>query len=214
MGSVYATGSEEQKQKWLPQMARFEKIGCFRIDRAARRLRERPAASADGQARGGHVGPQRLTTVDRQFDVVRCFDHLERATSPTIRSKPSSSRTRRRPGFSVEDQLEIEDRASKSFRTAARSTMKDVRVPEANHLQEGKSFRDTARVLKDDAVSRGVENDGVCRWGAFEHAVKYAQGASSGSRWPPSAHSRPSRQDARQHHGLPVPGGPYGPSPR
>src|ERR1700722_7820177 len=29
MGSVFATGSEEQKQKWLPQMARFEKIGCF-----------------------------------------------------------------------------------------------------------------------------------------------------------------------------------------
>src|SRR6267142_1175022 len=29
MGSVYATGSEEQRQKWLPQMARFEKIACF-----------------------------------------------------------------------------------------------------------------------------------------------------------------------------------------
>jgi alkylation response protein AidB-like acyl-CoA dehydrogenase len=29
MGSIYATGSEEQKQKWLPPMARFEKIGCF-----------------------------------------------------------------------------------------------------------------------------------------------------------------------------------------
>src|SRR5713226_10660946 len=29
MGSIYATGSEEQKQKWLPPMARFETIGCF-----------------------------------------------------------------------------------------------------------------------------------------------------------------------------------------
>jgi hypothetical protein len=29
MGSIYATGSEEQKQKWLPPMARLEKIGCF-----------------------------------------------------------------------------------------------------------------------------------------------------------------------------------------
>src|SRR5438046_9422263 len=29
MGSIYAAGSEEQKQKWLPPMARFEKIGCF-----------------------------------------------------------------------------------------------------------------------------------------------------------------------------------------
>src|SRR5258705_13855365 len=29
MGSIYLDGSEEQKQKWLPPMARFEKIGCI-----------------------------------------------------------------------------------------------------------------------------------------------------------------------------------------
>src|SRR5271168_3063169 len=29
MGSIYIDGSEEQKQNWLPPMARFEKIGCF-----------------------------------------------------------------------------------------------------------------------------------------------------------------------------------------
>ena len=29
MGSIYLDGSEEQKQKWLPPMARMEKIGCF-----------------------------------------------------------------------------------------------------------------------------------------------------------------------------------------
>src|SRR5258707_8719519 len=29
MGSIYLDGSEEQKRKWLPPMARFEKIGCF-----------------------------------------------------------------------------------------------------------------------------------------------------------------------------------------
>src|SRR5258707_15030155 len=29
MGSIYLCGSEEQKQKWLPPMARLEKIGSF-----------------------------------------------------------------------------------------------------------------------------------------------------------------------------------------
>ena len=29
MGSIELAGSEEQKQKWLPPMARMEKIGCF-----------------------------------------------------------------------------------------------------------------------------------------------------------------------------------------
>src|SRR6201995_1687158 len=32
MGSIYIDGSEEQKQKWLPQMARFEKIGWVGFD--------------------------------------------------------------------------------------------------------------------------------------------------------------------------------------
>ena len=29
MGSIYLCGSEEQKQRWLPPMARLEKIGAF-----------------------------------------------------------------------------------------------------------------------------------------------------------------------------------------
>src|SRR5256714_13282993 len=29
MGSIYLCGSEEQKQQWLPPMARLEKIGAF-----------------------------------------------------------------------------------------------------------------------------------------------------------------------------------------
>src|SRR5438132_4297699 len=29
MGSIYLCGSEEQKQRWLPTMARLEKIGAF-----------------------------------------------------------------------------------------------------------------------------------------------------------------------------------------
>ena len=28
-GSIYLCGDEEQKQRWLPAMMRWEKIGCF-----------------------------------------------------------------------------------------------------------------------------------------------------------------------------------------
>src|ERR1700721_2702635 len=34
MGSIYIDGSEEQKQKWLPPMGRFEMIGWFRLSQA------------------------------------------------------------------------------------------------------------------------------------------------------------------------------------
>src|SRR5262249_45954729 len=53
-------------------------------------------------------------------------------------------------------------------------TLKDVRVPEENHLQVGKSFRDTARVLKMTRFMVGWEATG-CQMGAYEHALKYAQ---------------------------------------
>jgi len=53
-------------------------------------------------------------------------------------------------------------------------TMKDVRVPEENHLQSGKSFRDTARVLKMTRYLVAWEATG-CQMGAYEHALKYAQ---------------------------------------
>ena len=53
-------------------------------------------------------------------------------------------------------------------------TLKDVRLPEENHLQAGKTFRDTAQVLRQTRYLVGWEATG-CQMGAFEHALKYAQ---------------------------------------
>ena len=38
MGSIFLCGSEEQKQRWLPAMARMEKIGAFALTEPRRRL--------------------------------------------------------------------------------------------------------------------------------------------------------------------------------
>ena len=53
-------------------------------------------------------------------------------------------------------------------------TLKDVRLPEENHLQAGKTFRETARVLRQTRYMVGWEATG-CQMGAFEHRLKYAQ---------------------------------------
>ena len=39
MGSIYLCGSEEQKQRWLPEMARLEKIGAFGLTEPDGRVR-------------------------------------------------------------------------------------------------------------------------------------------------------------------------------
>jgi glutaryl-CoA dehydrogenase len=75
MGSIYIAGSEEQKRKWLPPMARMEKIGCFGLTEPTG-LRNRRRVDHDRETRGRHLGPQRPEEVDRKLDVVRCIDHL------------------------------------------------------------------------------------------------------------------------------------------
>ena len=64
------------------------------------------------------------------------------------------------PGFSVE---KIENKIALKVVQNGQITMKDCRVPEANRLQADNSFRDTARVLRDDALHGGWEATGA-RW--------------------------------------------------
>jgi alkylation response protein AidB-like acyl-CoA dehydrogenase len=75
------------------------------------------------------------------------------------------------PGFSVE---KIEHKIALKVVQNGQITLKDVRVPEANRLQGGNSFRDTARVLRMTRYMVGWASTGV-QMGAFEATLKYAQ---------------------------------------
>jgi glutaryl-CoA dehydrogenase len=54
MGSICLCGPEEQRERFLPAMARYDKIGSFGLGRA----------EDDGATRGGHLDPQRPKEVD------------------------------------------------------------------------------------------------------------------------------------------------------
>ncbi len=170
MGSVYATGSEEQKQKWLPQMARFEKIGCFGLTEplvgsgAAGGLlttaqREGDTWVLNGQKRW--IGNSTWCDVS----VIWARDVADNQVKAFLIENKTT------PGFTVE---KIQNKIALKVVQNGEITMKDVRLPEANHLQEGKSFRDTARVLKMTRYLVAWETTG-CQMGAYEHAVKYAK---------------------------------------
>ena len=75
------------------------------------------------------------------------------------------------PGFSVE---KIENKIALKVVQNGQITMKDCRVPEENRLQGDKSFRDTARVLRQTRYLVGWEATG-CAMGAYENALKYSQ---------------------------------------
>ena len=70
-GSIYLCGDEAQKQRWLPAMMRWEKIGCFGLDRAACRLGDIRRDDDQLSSRRRPLGSQRSEEMDRQFDVLR-----------------------------------------------------------------------------------------------------------------------------------------------
>src|SRR3954463_3740748 len=170
MGSIYLGGSEEQKQKWLPPMARMEKIGCFGL-----------TEPLVGSGTGGGL----TTTAKREGDtwilngqkrwignapwcdvsIIWARDLGDNQVKGFIVENKST------PGFSVE---KIEHKIALKVVQNGQITLKDVRVSEANRLQAGNSFRDIARVLRMTRYMVGWASTGI-QMGAFEATVKYAQ---------------------------------------
>jgi glutaryl-CoA dehydrogenase len=168
MGSVRICGSEEQKERWLPAMARMELIGAFGLTEpdsgsdVARGLRTTARRDGDSWVLNGQkkwIGNGSFADLviiwaqDEETDRVLGFV-VEQGTE----------------GFSAVD---LEDKIALRAVQNALITLEDVRVPEENRLQEAHSFRDTAKVLR--MTRAGVAWSAVgCSRGAYEHALRYA----------------------------------------
>ena len=76
MGSIFLCGSEEQKQRWLPEMARLEKIGAFGLTEPDVGSGAAGGLTTTARRDGERVGAGRAEEVDRQRHVRRLRDHL------------------------------------------------------------------------------------------------------------------------------------------
>ena len=170
MGSIYLGGSEEQKQKWLPPMARLEKVGCFGL-----------TEPLVGSGAGGGL----LTTARREGDewvlngqkrwignspwcdlsIIWARDEADNQVKGFI------VENKKAPGFSVQ---KIEHKVALRVVQNGVITLDNCRVPEENRLQGDNSFRDTSRVLRLTRQYVAWEAVG-CSMGAYEHALAYAQ---------------------------------------
>jgi alkylation response protein AidB-like acyl-CoA dehydrogenase len=170
MGSIYLDGSEEQKQKWLPPMARFEKIGCFGLTEplvgsgasgglTTTAKREGDTWTLNGEKRW--IGNAPWCDVA----IIWARDLADNQVKGFIVENKTT------PGFSVE---KIENKIALKIVQNGHITLKDVRVSEENRLQSGNAFRDTARVLKMTRYAVAWMATG-CAMGAYEAALKYSQ---------------------------------------
>jgi glutaryl-CoA dehydrogenase len=169
MGSIYLCGSDEQKQRWLPAMARMEKIGAFGLTEpevgsgVARGLTTTARRDGDEWVLDGQkkwIG--NATFAD--YVVIWARDVEDNQVKGFVVEQPA-------PGFST---TKMRDKIALRVVQNASITLDGVRVPEASRLQNASSFRDTAKVLR--LTRAGVAWMAVgCARGAYEHALAYSK---------------------------------------
>jgi glutaryl-CoA dehydrogenase len=157
MQSIAMLGSEEQKQRWLPSMAKLETIGAFALtepnhgsDSVALETSARRDGDAwviDGAKRWIGNGSIADVTVVWARDV----------EDGNVKGFIVETTT---PGY---DARKMERKGSLRAVWQAEITLSGLRVDDSNRLPGANSFRDTARVLA------GTRN--AVAWGALGHAV-------------------------------------------
>jgi glutaryl-CoA dehydrogenase len=157
MGTIDICGSEEQKEKWLPPMARMEKIGAFGLT----------------EAKHGSDSVMLETSVRREGDdyVIngekRWIGNATFADVTIIWARDEEDGQVK--GFLVEKGAEgfstelITGKMGKRAVWQPDIKLEDVRVPVENKLGNANSFKDTVKVLT--ATRAGVA------WEAVGHAV-------------------------------------------
>ena len=168
MSSIYYCGSEEQKEYWLPQLARMEKIGAFaltepNIGSDASHLQTTARRDGDSYVLNGAkrwIGNATFADViivwarDEETNGV-CGYLVEKGT----------------PGFEA---TLIEGKIAKRALWNADVILNECRIPAANKLAKTKSFRDTATVLANTRYGVAWEGVGHAE-AAYEMALRYSQ---------------------------------------
>ena len=156
MNAIALLGSEEQKERFLPPMARLEKIGAFALTEPDHGS---DAVALETTARNlgdGYVldGAKRWigNAVFADYIVVWARDAHEQVGAYVVEKGT--------PGFEA---TLITGKVAKRASWQADITLTDVRVPAENRLEHASSFADAAKVLT--AARPNIA------WGALGHAL-------------------------------------------
>jgi glutaryl-CoA dehydrogenase len=156
MQAIYLLGSEEQKDRWLPSMARLEKIGAFALtepEHGSDVVRLETTARRDGDE---YIldGTKRWIGNGTIADVVVVWARDESGEVGGFLVEPDT------PGYRA---TLMTGKASKRAVWQAEIVLDGLRVPSSARLPQASSFRDTTRVLS--ATRYGVG------WTAIGHAT-------------------------------------------
>jgi glutaryl-CoA dehydrogenase len=156
MKSIAMLGSEEQKQRWLPDMARLEKVGAFALTEPTHGSDSVALETSARRVGDSYVlnGAKRWIGSGSIADVVVVWARTEDGKVNGFLVEKGT------PGYEAEV---IEGKGSLRAIWQAQISLEDVEVPVENRLPGASSFKDTGRVL---AGTRST-----CAWAALGHAV-------------------------------------------
>jgi glutaryl-CoA dehydrogenase len=168
MGSIYLCGSDEQRERLLPAMAGYHKIGSFGLTEPD----VGSGASAGLQTTARRDGDSWILNGQKKWIGNSTFGDLTVIWAKDVDDGQvkgfvvQNSST----GFGVEKQMH---KIALRIVQNGLITLDNVRVDECDRLQQANSFKDTAAVLR--MTRAGVAWMAVgCAMGAYENALAYA----------------------------------------
>jgi glutaryl-CoA dehydrogenase len=167
MGSIAVLGSKEQRERWLPAMARMEKIGAFALTEPTHgsdSVALETSARRDGNSwvlRGAKKWIGNASFAD--LIIVWARDDSGDVGGFVV-EKGS-------PGYTA---TVIEGKIAKRAVWQAEITLDDVRVPLENRLARAHAFKDTGKVLTATRYAVAWEAIGHAL-AAYEYALAYAK---------------------------------------
>jgi glutaryl-CoA dehydrogenase len=169
MGSIYLCGSDEQRERFLPAMANYDKIGSFGLTEPE----VGSGASAGLQTIARREGDTWILNGQKKWignapfgdlTVIWAKDVADGQVKGFVVENSS-------PGFTVDKQMH---KIALRIVQNGLITLDNVRVDESDRLQQANSFKDTAAVLR--MTRAGVAWMAVgCALGACENALAYAR---------------------------------------
>jgi glutaryl-CoA dehydrogenase len=166
MAAIHALGSEEQKTKWLPPMARCEKIGCFGLTEPDAGSDPGSLETSAAEKDGGYVlnGEKKWIGNGSFADVAVIWAR----TGDGIGCFLVEGDT---PGYDVEV---LPRKGSQRAVWQTHVALRDCHVPEENRLPEAKGLGSTFAVLTHSRYGVGWDGLGQAM-DCYETALAYAK---------------------------------------
>ena len=168
MGSIGMLGSDEQKKRWLPALAKMERLGAFALTEP-----ERGSDAAHVQTTAQRVGSHYVLNGKKRW--------IGNGTIANLIIVWARDESGRFGGFVLEDPRQLpgftatamKGKFAKRAVHQAEITLEDVHLPAVNRLDECNSFRDLTAVLANTRAGVAWEAVGLAA-GCYEIALTYA----------------------------------------